>query len=222
MSNNKSAYKVGADGKIYFKYNQGAEYTVIPPVGAPFTYKVLTCEWDEHSKKEYYRIESAGKELPARFSVMQVEFMLCRLPCEQKSEGKVVELPLLEEEVKAFYAAKRKEIKKANVAANAKLDGTAYRKNLTEIKTIKENLRYYRANGDETKVAELEASLNKIEETQRKILADKGVDEKILRKQAECTECCDVGIKEGRICACALDIADKIKAYNAELRRACG
>ena len=222
MSKNKSAYKEGADGKLYFTYNQGAEYKVLPPVSAPFTYKVLSCELDELTGKEYYKIESAGAELPARFSVNQIEFMLGRFPCEQTAEGEPVELPLLEEEVKAYYAAKRKELRKANVAANAKLDGTSYRKNLLVIKMITEKLRNYRANADETKVAELEANLNKIEETQRKILAEKGIDEKILRKQAECAECCDVGIKEGRICVCALDIADKIKAYNAELRRACG
>ncbi len=218
----KNEYKVGADGKLYFKYNQGAEYNVIPPVGAPFTYKFLTCEWDELTKKEYYRIESAGKELPARFSVMQIEFMLCRLPCVQTAEGKAVELPLLEEEVKAFYAAKRKEMKKANVTANTKLDGTAYRKNLTEIKAITENLHYCRANGDTAKVAELEKKLGELEAEQQKILTEKGVDERVLRKQSECRECGDVGIKEGRICVCALAIADKIKAYNSELRRACG
>ncbi len=222
MSKNKSAYKEGADGKLYFTYNQGAEYKVLPPVSAPFTYKVLSCELDELTGKEYYKIESAGAELPARFSVNQIEFMLGRFPCEQTAEGEPVELPLLEEEVKAYYAAKRKELRKANVAANAKLDGTAYRKNLPVIKTITENLRYYRASGDAEKVAELEKKLGELEAEQSKILTEKGVDEKILRKLVDCPKCCDTGIIEGEFCECALAMADKIKAYNAELRLARG
>ena len=68
---NTPAYRIGEDGKLYFTYNQGAEYTVTPPIIAPLVYRIAACEFDETTKKEYYRIQSAGADLPARFSVQQ-------------------------------------------------------------------------------------------------------------------------------------------------------
>lgn len=210
-------HRLGADGKLYFKYNKGAEYELHPQFADPFRYLVLSCELDEQTETEYYRIESAGEELPARFSVSQLEFMLSHRPCEQVSVGEPVELPLLAEEVKAFFAAKRKDVNKANAAENAKLKGTAYFSIDTAKRSITENLRLFRSVGDE-RAAALEKKLQELSAEQEKILTEKGIDLKVLTKTPDCKECGDSGMKDGRICACALAMADKIKAYNAEVR----
>ncbi len=219
MTNNQERRK-GADGKLYFTFNQGAEFEMRPPYSDVFNYRIIKCEFDELTETEYYRIESAGEELPARYSVSQLKFMLSQLPYEQKIKGDSVELPLLLEEVRAFFAAKFKELKKANIKENDKLKGTSWNSNLQAIKTISENLRYYRANGDQEKADELQANLEKLEAEQKKILTEKGVDVRILTKATDCPLCNDTGIKDGKICTCARDMADKIKAYNAELRLA--
>ena len=131
-----------------------------------------------------------------------------------------VELPLLISEVRAYYAAKLKQLRKANVQGNEKLKGTKYNGNLQAIKTLSENLRFYVSSGDEASAAELRENLSKLEAEQAKILDEKKVDLKILHKKADCELCKDTGVKDGRICECAYAISDKIKAYNAAERLA--
>ena len=87
------------------------------------------------------------------------------------------------------------------------------------IKTVRENLSYYKSIGDDVQTAELEKRLAELEAEQSKILSDKGVDVRILTKATDCPLCNDLGMKDGCICDCALAIADKIKAYNADRRR---
>ena len=204
------------NGRIYFKHCLGAVYELYPAVGEPFSYRVIDCEYDE--EEQYYRIESAGKELPTRFTLDQLDFMLSRLPCEQTEEGEAVELPLTVEEVRAFYFAEYRERNKANAAENLKLKGTAYKSNVTLIKNLNDSLRLYKASGDVEKVAETEKKLAELETEQTKILNDKKVDVNILRKKTDCTVCNDTGIVDGKPCACALARAETIKAFNAELR----
>lgn len=217
MSDRKQAHRVGEDGILYFTYNQGAEYELHPKFADTFRYLVLSCEFDEPTETEYYRIESAGKELPARFSVNQLEFLLSRIPCEQVSAGEPVELPLLAEEVKAFFAVKRKEVNKANAAENTKLKGTSYFSIDTAKRNISENLRLFRSVGDE-RAAALEKKLKELSAEQEKILTEKGIDLKVLTKTPDCKECGDSGIKDGKICTCARNLTVQIKAFNAAKR----
>ncbi len=220
MTEKKNEYKVGVDGRLYYTYNVGAKYEVLPPVNAPFTYEFISCTWDAPTETEYYRIKSAGKELSARFSVNQIKAMLAQFPHEKKADGEPVELPLLLSEVRTYYAAKLKQLRKANVQENEKLKGTKYNGNLQSIKTLSENLRFYVSNGDEARAKELQAELSKLEAEQAKLLDEKKVDLKILHKKADCELCNDTGIKDGQICECAYLITDKIKAYNASERLA--
>lgn len=213
-----SERRQGPDGKLYFHFNRGAEYKFSPQYCSEFTHKITACEFDEKTGKEFYRIESDGKKLPTRFCDNQITLMLAQFSNEQTAAGEPVELPLLAEEVKAFFAAKRKEVHKANVAANNKIKGTAWNGNLQKIAAAQEELRFVRANGNAVAVAELEKKLEELRTAQEKILAEKGVDLKVLTKTPDCPLCKDEGIKNGKICACALAIADKIKAYNAEIR----
>lgn len=219
---NTPAYRIGEDGKLYFTYNQGAEYTVTPPIIAPLVYRIAVCEFDETTKKEYYRIQSAGADLPARFSVQQVNLMLSQYPCTQTAAGEPQELPLLLDEVQQFYTKKRKELNKANKAENAKLKGTAWNKNLQARAAALDNLDFYRSQGNAAKVAELEKKLAEIEAELNKILTDKGVDLKILTKQSDCEVCNDTGVLDGQICECARKLTPAIKLYCAAKRLARG
>ncbi len=219
---NTPAYRIGEDGKLYFTYNQGAEYTVTPPIIAPLVYRIAVCEFDETTKKEYYRIQSAGAELPARFSVQQVNLMLSQYPCTQTAAGEPQELPLLLEEVQEFFTKKHKEFCKANKAENQKLKGTEWNKNLQTRAAALDNLDFYRSQGNAAKVAELEKKLAEIEAELNKILTDKSVDLKILTKQSDCEVCNDTGVIDGQICACARPMANAIKLYCAAKRLARG
>ncbi len=222
MATTSPAYRIGDDGKLYFKYNLGAVYELRPPVGAAITYRVAACELDELTGKEYFRIESAGAELPARFSIQQVDLMLSQYPCTITAAGEPQELPLLLEEVQQFYTKKRKELSKANKAENQKLKGTECNKNLQARAAALDNLDFYRSQGNAAKVAELEKKLAKIEAELKKILTDKGVDLKILTKQSDCDICNDTGVIDGQICACARPMANAIKLYCAAKRLARG
>ena len=146
--------------------------------------------------------------------------MLAQFPNEQTEEGEPVELPLLAEEVKAFYAAKRKELARENVKENDKLKGTAWNTNLKLIKTMSANLRYYQNNGNTAQAAELAKELEKVKAEQAKLLADKKVNYRILTKAADCEACHDTGLINGEICECARAITEQIKAFNAAERLA--
>ena len=215
MNERKQAFKQGTDGRLYFTFNLSAEYTLLPPFSAPFTYRVVECGFDEETETEYFRIESAGGELPLRFTVKQLNFMISQLPHELTFEGESVELPLLQSEVKAFYAAKRSELKKANVAENEKVKGTAWNSNLQAIKGVRQNLCYATAQNDTAKMIELATRLDELNAEQTKILQEKGADERILRKVPDCDICGDTGITNGKICDCARANEEKIKVYNA-------
>lgn len=211
----KQARRIGADGKLYFKYNLKAEYEMRPPFSDPFKYRVIGVEFDEATETEYYRIESAGEELPARFSVAQVEILFAQLPHAEVAEGEPVELPLLLEEVKAFYAAKRSEAKKANVRENEKLKGTSWNAYMQTVKSLKENLCYAVSIHDEEQTATLGNRIAQLETEMQQLLTARNVDERILRKIADCPLCHDTGVKDGKICDCARVMNDKIKTFNA-------
>ncbi|MDE6356936.1 MAG: hypothetical protein K2L67_06830 [Clostridia bacterium] len=216
----KQEHKEAENGRLYFTFNRGAEFKFKPPYSREFTHKITACELDEATEAEFYRIESEGDELPTRFSAAQIAFMLAQLPHEQTAEGEPLELPLLADEVKAFYGAKLNELKKANVAENAKLKGTAWNKNLQLSKSLSESLQFYKESGDTAKVKELEAQLAKIEAAQKKLLTDKHVDVLILHKVPACKICNDTGIIEGKICECARKSTAAIKSYCAAKRLA--
>lgn len=220
MSECKQTFNQGADGRLYFTFNLYAEYEMRPPYSENFNYRIVACEFDEVTETEYYRIESADEELPARYTVSQIKLMLSQLPYGQTVQGDLVELPLLVEEVKAFFTAKRQALNKANVTENEKVKGTAWNTNLKVLKGIRENLCYALSQNDQAKVSELGAKLAEIEAEQNKILEDKGVNLRILTKATDCAECGDTGITCGKICACARKRTDEIKIYNALKRLA--
>lgn len=212
---NKQERRVGADGKLYFTFNLGAVYELRPHFGKAFTYRVIKCEFDEATETEYFYIESAGEELPNRYTVQQLNFMLAQLPHEQTVEGEPIELPLLTEEVKAFYAAKRSELKKANVRENEKLKGTTWDSNQKAVKALKEKLCYTVSENDKEQTVLIGNKIKELEAEMERLLKAKGVDERILRKVPDCPLCCDTGFVDGKLCDCARRNEQKIKTFNA-------
>ncbi len=210
--------RVSENGRVYFKYNPGAVYELRPEIHAPFCYKILSCEFEDGT--EYYRIESDGQELPTRFTLCQLEFVLGRLPCELLEPGEPVELPLLVQEVEKYFGAKRKELNRLNAAANNRLKDTDYFKNKSAIEALTERLRLAKSSGKSDLIDKYTAKLAELDGEQFVILKEKSIDLKVLTKAADCQLCGDNGIKDGRICTCALALAEKIKLYNIELRLA--
>lgn len=218
MSEQKREFREGEDGKLYYTYNYGAEYRFLPPFRAPFTYRIVNCELNAKTEKEYYTIESAGKILPTPFSVKTLETVLNELPYELIDEGAPTELPLIRKEILDYFDAKRKQLNAANKAENEKLKGTDYQKNLNVIKALKERLNILRSNGEDEAAEQTERKLAEAEESQRKLLSEKCVDVRILTKAANCKKCFDTGYVGDAPCECTYELADKIKAYNAQSR----
>lgn len=212
------AFREGADGKLYFSYNLGAEYLLRPTFAQPFIYRVASCEFDEECETEYYQIESAGELLPSRFTVERLKLLLGQLPNEKVTEGEPVEIPLLVEEVRAYFAVKRQEVNGANAEANRKLKGAAYYSYAAVIRKNTELLYLAESNGETEKAAEYEKKLQELKAAQAKILSDKKIDLRVLTKAADCKLCGDSGIVGNKICDCARDLSDKIKLFNAKKR----
>lgn len=209
---------LGEDGKLYYNYCVGAEYIMASRSGVMFSYRILDCEYEDG--KEYYRIESAGKELPTRFSVEELELLLSRMNVEQTEEGERRELPLLLEEVEQYFNDKRNELKNANAEANRVLKAAGYFKLVSACGVLRKNLLRAQADGRTDDIKALRKQIKENEDKRTKILTEKKIDIKVLTKAADCKVCCDTGTVSGHICECAYQIADKIKAYNAALRLA--
>lgn len=214
----EQAFREGADGKLYFSYNLGAEYLLRPTFAQPFIYRVASCEFDEERETEYFCIECAGELLPSRFTVERLKLLLGQLPNEKVAEGEPVEIPLLVEEVRAYFAVKRQEVNGANAEANKKLKGTEYYSHAATVRKNTELLYLAESNGETEKAAEFEKKLQELRAAQAKILSDRKIDLRVLTKAAECKLCGDSGIVGDRICDCARAISDKIKTFNAKKR----
>lgn len=217
MTEQKKPY-IGDDGRLYFNYPVGAEYEFSNAAGKRFSLRIVGCEYE--NGKEYYYIESAGKVLPARFSVDKLEKQLSAAPYETLSAGELQELPLLVDEVQRYYQELTKERNFDNVEANNKLGGTQYKALVKAAGSLKKRLMLAEADGRETDVAQIKEALKENEAKRAQILADKGIDYKVLTKVKDCELCGDTGIADGKICECAINRTEQIKAFNAALRLA--
>lgn len=209
---------VDDDGRLYFNYPVGAELEFSNAAGKRFSLRIVDCEYE--NGKEYYHLESAGKELSARFSVEKLEKQLTAAPYEILNSGQLQELPLLVEEVQRYFEEKTKERNFANVEANAKLKGTEYHKLLAATGGLKKRLMLAEADGREADAAQIRKELDENGAKRAKILADKNIDYRILTKVPDCELCGDTGIVDGEICECALERTEQIKTFNAALRLA--
>ena len=147
-----------------------------------------------------------------------LEKLLRQVPYQQMHCGEYVELPLLVEEVQAFYEQKQSEIDYANAQENRKLNGTGYNKLLQKRAALRKCLMLAEAEGRALGVAEYESKLAENGDKINKILEEKGVDVDKLIKVKQCELCGDSGIVGGAICPCAMERAEQIKAFNAAIR----
>lgn len=215
MTEQKKPY-IGDDGRLYFNYPVGAEFEFRTAAGKRFSLRIVDCEYE--GGKEYYFLESAGKLLPTRFSVDKLEKQLTAAPYETVRAGQLQELPLLVEEVERYYKEWTKERNFDNVEANNKLKGTAYKSLVIAAGSLKKRLMLALADGRESDVAQIRKDLSENEAKRDQILADRGIDYKVLTKAKDCELCGDMGIVDGKICECAWERAEQIKVFNAALR----
>ncbi len=206
------------DGRLYFNYHVGAELEFTTAAGKRFRLRIVDCEYENGT--EYYFLESAGKLLPTRFSVDKLKKQLTAAPYEVIDEGELQELPLLVEEVQLYYQERIKELNFDNAEANKKLNGTEYKSLVRAASSLKKRLMLAEADGREEDAAQIRKDLSENEAKRSKILADKGIDYKVLTKVKDCEICGDTGIVDGKICECALERTEQIKAFNAALRLA--
>lgn len=209
---------VGENGRLYFNYAVGAEYEFKSVAGKRFRLKIIDCEFADG--KEYYFLESSGKELPTRFTADKLEKQLSAMPYEVVDEGERRELPLLLEEVKSYYTERAKERNFDNAEENNKLKGTEYYKLLTARASLNKRLMLAEADGCEADISRVKKQLEETKAKISKILKDKKINIKVLIKERDCKLCNDTGIIDGKICECAVQRAEQIKAFNAALRLA--
>ena len=217
MTEQKKPY-LGDDGRLYFNYPVGAEFEFSNAAGKRFSQRIVGCEYE--NGKEYYYIESAGKELSARFSVENLEKQLSAAPYKTLSVGELQELPLLVDEVQRYYQERTKERNFDNVEANKKLSGTQYKALVKAAGSLKKRLMLAEADGRAVDAAQIRKALSENEAKRAQILADKGIDYRVLTKVKDCEICGDAGLVNGKICECAINRTEQIKVFNAALRLA--
>lgn len=220
MIEQKSVPSEGEDGKLYFNYPLHAVYTFKSSEGQTlFVYEILDCEYTDG--EERYELACNGAPLAGKKSLDQVNLIFGFFDYDITDPGERAELPLLPDEVRQYYEDKAKDLGKANAEANAALKGTDYFKLKSAIESLSRPLRFAKSQGDSARAAELNARINELSAQQYKIIQEKGVDVDILKKTCRCKICYDSGFTDdGNICGCALERADEIKIYNAELRLA--
>lgn len=201
-----------SDGRLYFRHNVGAVYKF----AAGFAYKVVAA--DLAGGEEYYQIESDGKLLPAKFSLRQLDMTLAQLRYEVQEEGTPEELPLLDEEIIAYFDARKKFRNKQNAQTNKALKEAGYFKILSAVQTLGNDIILAVITGDE-RLPELQKQQAEQQAKIAAILKEHNVDEKILHKTADCGLCGDTGFIAGARCECTRGLSEKIKAYNAERRK---
>ncbi len=204
---------IGEDGRLYFNFSVGAEYELKPPIGKPFTYTILSCEYRDG--KELYRIAVDGYEKKQSYDFATLNGLLHNLPCTQTSEGERQELPLLTDEIVLFYSELKKERNKLNKAENEKLKGTCYNSCITLIPQLKRTMQLALSRGDDKAASEAKAKIEKLEEDKKKVLAEKEVDVNLLIKKPFCAKCNDSGLIDGEPCQCALEAYEEIKRFAA-------
>lgn len=211
-------YSVGQDGRLYFSYNLNEVFCFFPIVGEPFDLTIIGCIFE--NGKEYYQLSGQSNALASRYSKKELEEMFRALDHDIVEEGTPTELPLLEEEVRTYYAAKLTRLHAANAEANKKLKDTDYNKLRNKRYSLQRNLRMAIADDEADEVLSgLKEEIAKIAAKEDKIIDEQGIDKRILTKVKECPLCDDTGIMDGgEICECALKRVEAIKKYNAMLR----
>lgn len=220
MADDKKAPLEGEDGKLYFNYPLHAVYSFKSSACLPlFVYEITACEYIDG--EERYSLACNGTSLAGTKSLEQVRLIFGFFDYDFTDPGELKELPLLDEEVRQYFEDKNKQLNKLNVEANAALKGTEYFKLKSAIEALATPLRFAKSKGDESEVADINSKIKDLKARQAEVLKEKGIDINILTKVKECPNCYDTGFSEdGQICGCALERAEEIKRYNAELRLA--
>ena len=218
---------VGNDGRLYFNYGIGAVYALFG-VGREEIGKVTitACEYSER-RGELYAIETLGgkknifTERPVTLERLSAHFSFCQ--AQEIFPGEAEEIPLLKEEVIAYYKAMESKRKREAAAARKTLTETypSFAGNEKAKRETEAALAEAESAADHKRVSELLREYMKILSERKKACERAGIDVKVFEPVQKCPLCGGSGIVDiGEICVCAWQQADEIKRWNAAQRLA--
>ena len=211
---NRLPPKVGEDGRLYFNYGVGAQYS-IKDKGKEYIFEIVDCRYDER-EVEYYKCTNNGVPFWNEFSANRIHYVLNFGLHETISEGVRRELPLTVDEVKAFATGKAT----ARVVVVKSLGNTDYFAKDKELKSIEIEKVFAECHGQQDKLSELTKREKELRGKQEQILKTKNIDPSILKEVEFCSDCNRTGVTfSNKVCVCAKKLENEIKSYNAILRR---
>jgi len=204
---------IGEDGRLYYNYGVGAKY-VVEDNGEEYAFEIKDCRYSD-TKVEYYKCTHNGEPYWNEFSANRLHHILNYGLHKTVSEGKRRELPLTVEEVQTYAYAKTT----ARAAAVQRLKSTDYFAKDKELRSIVIDKTFAEVRGQTDKLYELTERESKLRAKQAQILRSKKIDPEVLKELEFCSECGETGVKNNKVCACAIKLKKEIKEYNAILRR---
>lgn len=218
---------IGTDGRLYFQYNKGMQFRLKQKNGEKHFFTIEDCQLIKGN--QYYIIRRTGDDFTTKNSLARMKYWLSRQLLEVVAEGKAVEMPLLIDEVKIYYASKVSERKVLQSQIKEKLKGTDYTRLKSELKYIEVPLIFAEVaiEGDNPtasdiqKYEELKAKSDALTAQINKILTAVGITEEHFKRLEVCEDCEGYGVyDDGRICDCAKARAETIKRFVAAKRLA--
>ncbi len=208
----------GDDGKLYFNFAVGLSVLIRERIGKEIKEYALTvtgCHYD--GATEYYDVERDGLPLPSQQSANRVKFLVSRYGVKTLAAGVRRELPLLLEEVKAYYESREQwhawALRKAESLPRY---DTLSRAASSYSQPIGIALAYERTE----EAARLQQEQFKAQRELEQYLTENGIQPYLLKEPPHCQSCGGKGyLPGGKICRCALAQTAKIKEYNAAKRR---
>ncbi len=221
---NRMPPKVGNDYHLYFNFNLGAEWKLRADDGAEFTVKITSCNYV--NGVEYYTYSQDGEDIPGRVSANRFDWILRYRAkvIHAIDRGVATELPILDEEIDAYYSYLRSFIHTAQQKALRTVEGTQYNVLENKIHSYSYPLAMSEIqaelSGDYSEVDRLRRELDELHLKKQQLLRILGVSESELRGGYYCGKCKDTGydLESGKRCACIARNEMEIKHYSAQLR----
>jgi hypothetical protein len=204
---NRLAPLQDSDGRLYYNYKKGARYKIQDKISGELLWLDIA-DMSYINDVEYYTIYLGGKLQTV--SANRLHYLLHFQLKSIEMEGRRVELPLLESEVKMYYHHRRAWLKEQKRAAEEKLKNTDYAATEKELSRLWCDF--------SITIEEREQRANEIFEKQQNILDKLGINRAVLSVKPSCESCNDTGFDGGQICCCARFNKSKIKEYCARVR----
>lgn len=206
----------GADGKLYFNFGQGLKVRMHGSdcdKSEDYELEIVGCHYIGNT--EYYDVVRDGSPLPFAQSANRVKYLLSRYGVKLLACGKRQELPLLLEEVQAYFEYEEQK----RIAAQSEASKLTEYIALT-IAARELNFQIGKAQAFERneEAAALEAQRAELERRAADELAAHGINPSDIAEPAQCKKCGGKGFINTQICDCVFPNVRKIKDFNASRR----